>query len=88
MRLTNIASGSSEQTRAVIQLGAVDSFRNLLSCEDTDLQEQSIWALANIAGDGAAVRDACLERGVLPPLLDVIRAGKNINIVRLGTWAV
>lgn len=63
--LTNIASGSTNHTLAVVEAGAIPPLVDLLQSPYTDVLEQAAWALGNIAGDNVACRDMLLSAGAL-----------------------
>lgn len=84
--LTNICSGSSEQSLYVIKEGAVAKFVNLLKSPNACVSDQCVWALGNIAGDGFESRDIIIDLNVVDILISILDKNIRIKYQRNIVW--
>jgi hypothetical protein len=86
--LTNIVSGTSLQTRHVVELGAISPLIKLLSSSYSNVREQAVWTLGNIAGDGPELRDLVINCGIVDPLLALIRLETPDTFIKIIVWTL
>lgn len=86
--LTNIASGSSENTSSIVDIGAVPLLIELLRSSDVRVMEQAVWALGNIAGDGPKLRDIVLSNGIIPILMNLIETTTETTAKHNIVWTL
>ncbi|KRH94381.1 Karyopherin (importin) alpha [Pseudoloma neurophilia] len=90
--LTNIASGSSEQTQAILNYGAIPLFADMLKENDEDLVDQAAWAFGNISGDSEIMRDAAINCGVLKTALEISKSlyetNSSLRVLKNLAWLI
>ncbi|KAL1747761.1 armadillo-type protein [Schizophyllum fasciatum] len=86
--LTNIAGGTPEETRAILDANAAPRLVQLLYSPSAGVREQAVWALGNIAGDGPPARAHLLERGALRGILRVLEEPVEPAVLRTAAWAL
>lgn len=67
--LTNIGSGETEYTKAIIDAHGVAPLVTLLNTPHEDVKEQVVWALGNIIGDCTTFRDHAIQHGIVNALI-------------------
>ncbi len=55
-------------------------FIHLLSSTHMNVVDQAVWALGNIAGDGANLRELTIKNGIIPPLIALIKPGIQVSL--------
>ncbi|GMR54988.1 hypothetical protein PMAYCL1PPCAC_25183, partial [Pristionchus mayeri] len=86
--LTNIVSGTPEQTIKAVEAGATAPLIQLMMHPSLDLAEQATWAVANIAGDSAQLRDYVIKCNGVEALMLLCGKMKELttSFVRTLSW--
>lgn len=87
--LTNIASGTSYHTQAIVDADGVPVLLRLVVSDNVLVMEQALWAIGNIAGDGPATRDMLIALGAMETLLAIINTeGISQVMLKNCTWGI
>eukprot|EP00249_Psilotum_nudum_P019946 c27487_g1_i5 orf=639-2306(-) len=84
--LTNIASGDSYQTRAVMP-ALPFLIAHLGERSAVHVAEQCAWAIGNVAGEGEDLRETLLAQGALFPLGRLLLSNRS-STARTAAWAL
>jgi len=90
--LSNLSSGTTEQTKELVDNEAIPALVKLLgSTYNSDVKLQAVWTLGNIAGDNVEYRNSIIQAGVMS---HVIRATEeaifegNTHMIKQGSWVL
>jgi len=71
-----------------VECGAVPHFIKLLSSQHANVCEQAVWALGNVAGDGATYRDFVINCGIIKPLILLVNPEVSMGFLRNISWTM
>ncbi|KIO20814.1 hypothetical protein M407DRAFT_29567 [Tulasnella calospora MUT 4182] len=80
--MMNITCGTTQQTEQVIDAGAIPRLIILSESPDADIADNAAWALGNVLGDSARLRDRVGDRGVAALVKLVDRGDPSLEKVQ------
>ncbi|KIO15756.1 hypothetical protein M407DRAFT_34653 [Tulasnella calospora MUT 4182] len=85
--VTNLASGTNQQTEQAIDAGVIPRLIILSASPNADV---AVWALGNILADSAELRDRVEEKGGVTALVKLVDCGKGgfEKVKRTAVWAI
>ncbi|XP_050711706.1 uncharacterized protein LOC126995862 isoform X2 [Eriocheir sinensis] len=86
--ITNIVSGTAEQTQAVADKGFIPVLVQLVAAGEPWVKEQAAWALGNMAADTSQIRNQIVEAGALRPLADLTKPQAKVSSLHKVVWAL
>jgi len=87
--LTNIAVEKEAHVRLLVRHKTIDAFMHCIkTSKSSDVFDQAMWGLGNIAGESAKYRDMVLATGVLPIIVTKLQAASapSLATLRIGVW--
>lgn len=89
--LTNLASGSSDETMYVVNMKGVAFFLEFCQDPSEDVFGQALWGVSNLAGESPEIRDSVLEQNGMGITLDIYNKHKttlSLQTKQTIAWAV
>lgn len=91
--LCNIGSGTTQHTKYLIDIGALDFFNDVFEYNTNSykIKEQIVWAVGNIAGDCVEFRNLIQNSKILQKILDFsleMLEMKQLKIIENCVWAL
>lgn len=82
------STGTPDQTKCVVDAGACPLFIELLQSDQNNVAEQAVWALANIAGDGAEYRDMLIQEGIIASVIKLVNRDAPCSFLANVSWCL
>lgn len=74
---------------ALIEKDVVKHFMNLMNSEHTEIVDQAVWGIGNIAGDNVFTRDQVLSAGALDRIAVLLNNfPPETSLTRNATWTI
>ncbi len=86
--LTNIASGTSDNTQSIVVKGGIEKIISLIDSNFQEIQEQAIWAIGNIAGDSVKIRDRVIQKKGLEKIIKHFATAERSTLIKHCVWAL
>jgi len=87
--LTNITSGTSDQSNTIIVKGGLNKIIDIMNNSSIEeLQSQSIMTLGNIAGESIKIREQIIERKGFDKIVYLLSITNRPTIIKNSTWAI